>query len=145
MKCALVLSKNISLKIQNAFLPTMLFLLFTNVTSPVTCDSIPLLILIVFHEVRHPLLRFTPLCHPPFPSFVQCPLSPPLPSPCSPLLPSCGNLWPPDGNTGVGNLSRRPAGNFERSKEAVTRPSSSAPPKPPTSSGKLVPLCARPT
>ena len=46
---------------------TMLFLLFTNVTSPVSCDSIPLLILIVFHEVRHPLLRFTSLCHPPFP------------------------------------------------------------------------------
>ena len=59
-------------------------LLFTNATS----DSIPLLILIVFHKVRHPLLlRFTsPLCHPPFP--LPCPMSnsSPFPPPPSPLV-----------------------------------------------------------
>ena len=96
-------------------------LLFTSVTSPAVCDSIPLLILIVFHEVRNPLLSgFTPLRHPPFPPSVPPfppPLFPPsLLSPCSPLRPLCGNFWPPDGNTGVGNLTSRPAGNLERSR-----------------------------
>ena len=60
-------------------------LLFTSVTSPAVCDSIPLLILIVFHEVRNPLLSgFTHLRPPPFPP--QCPpFSPSLVSPQSPL------------------------------------------------------------
>ena len=97
-------------------MPTVFILLFTNAT----CDSLPLLILIVFHKVRHPLLlRFTPLCHPPFPSLVQCPLPPSPLSPCSPFLPVRGNFWPPDGNTGVGNLSRRPAVNLERSRRRL--------------------------
>ena len=60
-------------------------LLFTSVTSPDVCDSIPLLILIVFHEVRNPLLSgFTPLRHPPFPPTV----SPLFPLPCFPPVSS---------------------------------------------------------